>query len=77
MLFSHKNTTQYFKNYVYNRFEERTSLKDKLQCMEQEKKLQEASFDRYKETLKSQKQMNKELLNEILQLRELQETLAK
>jgi hypothetical protein len=45
--------------------------------MEQEKKIQEASFDRYKETLQSQKQMNKELLNEILQLRELQETLAK
>jgi hypothetical protein len=32
---------------------------------------------RYKETLQSQKQMNKELLNEILQLRELQETLTK
>lgn len=45
--------------------------------MEQEKKLQEVSFNRYKETLQSQKQMNKELLDEILQLRELQETLTK
>ena len=45
--------------------------------MEQEKKLQEASFDRYKETLQSQKHMNKELLNEILQLREIKGTLAK
>jgi len=65
------------KSQLKDMFEERTSLRDKLQCMEQERKLQEVSFNRYKETLQSQKQMNKELLNEILQLRELQETLTK
>ena len=65
------------KSQLKDMFEERTSLRDKLQCMEQERKSQEVSFNRYKETLQSQKQMNKELLNEILQLRDLQETLTK
>ena len=58
-------------------FEERVTLKDRLQCMDQERKLQETSLSKYKDILQSQKQMNKELLNEILQLRELQETLTK
>jgi len=58
-------------------FEERITLKDRLHCMEQERKLQESSLSKYKETLQSQKQMNKDLLSEILQLRELQETLTK
>ena len=65
------------KSQLKDMFEERTTLRDKLQCMDQERKIQEISFNRYKETLQSQKQMTKELLNEILQLRELQETLTK
>lgn len=65
------------KSQLKDMFEERSTLRDKLQCMEQERKLQEISLSKYKETLQSQKQMNKELLNEILQLRELQETVAK
>ena len=65
------------KSQLKDMFEERTTLRDKLQCMEQERKLQEISFNKYKETLQSQKQMNKDLLNEVLQLREVQETLTK
>jgi hypothetical protein len=65
------------KSQLKDMFEERTTLRDRLQCLEQERKLQEISLSKYKETLQSQKQMNKELLNEILQLRELQETLTK
>lgn len=65
------------KSQLKDMFEERITLKDRLQCMEQERKLQESSFSKYKETLQSQKQMNKDLLIEILQLRELQETLTK
>ena len=65
------------KSQLKDMFEERSTLRDRLQCMEQERKLQEISLSKYKETLQSQKQMNKELLNEILQLRELQETLTK
>ena len=65
------------KSQLKDMFEERTTLRDRLQCMDQERKLQEASIAKYKETLQSQKQMNKDLLNEILQLRELQETLTK
>lgn len=58
-------------------FEERTTLRDRLQCMDQERKLQEMNLSKYKETLQSQKQMNKDLLDEILQLRESKETLEK
>jgi hypothetical protein len=65
------------KSQLKDMFEVRTTLRDKLQCLEQERKLQEVSLNKYKETLQSQKQMNKDLLNEILQLRELQETLTK
>jgi hypothetical protein len=65
------------KSQLKDMFEERTTLRDRLQCVEQEKKLQDVSLSKYKETLHSQKQMNKDLLNEILQLRELQETLTK
>jgi len=65
------------KSQLKDMFEERITFKDRLQCMEQERKLQESSLSKYKEILQSQKQMNKELLNEILQLRELQETLTK
>lgn len=49
----------------------------RLQTLEQERKLQEISLNKYKETLQSQKQMNKDLLDEILQLRECKETLAR
>lgn len=45
--------------------------------MDQERKLQEMNLSKYKETLQSQKQMNKDLLDEILQLRESKETLEK
>jgi hypothetical protein len=65
------------KSQLKDMFEERSTLRDRLQCMEQERKLQEASLSKYKETLQNQKQMNKDLLNEILQLRELHETLSK
>ena len=65
------------KSQLKDMFEERSTLRDRLQCMEQERKLQEASLNKYKETLQSQKQMNKDLLTEILQLREVQETLTK
>lgn len=65
------------KSQLKDMFEERITLRDKLSCMDQERKLQEASLAKFKETLQSQKQMNSDLLNEILQLRELQETLAK
>lgn len=49
----------------------------RLQQMEQERKQQEISLNKYKETLQSQKQMNKDLLDEILQLRESKETWEK
>ena len=49
----------------------------RLQQMEQERKQQEVSLNKYKETLQSQKQMNKDLLDEILQLRESKETWEK
>lgn len=65
------------KSQLKDMFEERTTLRDKLHCMDQERKLQESSLSKYKETLQNQKQMNKDLLTEILQLRELQETLTK
>lgn len=64
------------KSQLKDMFEERTSLRDSLQCMDKERKLQESSLTKFKETLQSQKQMNKDLLTEILQLRELQETLT-
>lgn len=65
------------KSQLKDMFEERTTLRDRLQCLEQERKLQELSLGKYKETLQSQKQLNKDLLDEILQLRESQETLLK
>jgi hypothetical protein len=65
------------KSQLKDMFEERATLRDRLQCMEQERKLQEISLSKYKETLQGQKQMNKDLLDEILQLRETQETLSK
>lgn len=65
------------KSQLKDMFEERTTMRDRLQCMEQERKLQEMSLSKYKETLQSQKQMNKDLMDEILQLRESQETLLK
>ncbi len=65
------------KSQLKEMFEERITLKESLQIIEKEKKLQEASIVKFKETLQLQKQMNKELLNEILQLRELEETLSK
>lgn len=49
----------------------------RLQQMEQERKQLEVSLNKYKETLQSQKQMNKDLLDEILQLRESKETWEK
>jgi len=68
---------QTLKSQLKDMFEERTTLRDSLACMEKERKLQEASLVKFKETLQSQKQMNKDLLTEILQLRELNETLTK
>lgn len=65
------------KSQLKDMFEERTTLRDKLKCMEQERNLQENSLSKYKETLQAQKQMNKELLNENLQLRESQDTWLK
>jgi chromosome segregation ATPase len=65
------------KSQLKDMFEERTLLRDKLQTMDHERKIQDLSFAKYKETLQNQKQMNKELLNECLQLRELQETVTK
>jgi hypothetical protein len=65
------------KSQLKDMFEERTTLRENLQAMDKERKLQDTSLARFKETLQSQKQMNKDLLNEILQLRELQETLGK
>lgn len=65
------------KSQLKDMFEERITLRDRLQCLEQERKLQEISLGKYKETLQSQKLMNKDLLDEILQLRETQETLNK
>lgn len=58
-------------------FEERVTLRDSIASMEKERKLQESSISKFKETLQNQKQMNKDLLTEILQLRELKETLTK
>jgi hypothetical protein len=65
------------KSQLKDMFEERTTLRDRLQYMENERKLQEISLNKFKETIQNQKQMNKDLLNEILHLRELQETLTK
>ena len=65
------------KSQLKDMFEERTTLRDSLQATDKERKLQDISLAKYKETLQSQKQMNKDLLNEILQLRELQETFVK
>jgi hypothetical protein len=68
---------QALKSQLKDMFEERTTLRDRLQCMENERKTQEISLNKFKETIQNQKQMNKDLLNEILHLRELQETLTK
>ena len=68
---------QALKSQLKDMFEERTTLRDRLQSMENERKMQEISLNKFKETIQNQKQMNKELLNEILHLRELQETLTK
>lgn len=68
---------QALKNQLKDMFEERATLRDNLQAIDKERKLQESSMSKFKETLQSQKQMNKDLLTEILQLRELQETLSK
>jgi hypothetical protein len=68
---------QALKSQLKDMFEERTTMRDRLQCMENERKMQEISLNKFKETIQNQKQMNKDLLNEILHLRELQETLSK
>jgi len=68
---------QALKSQLKDMFEERTTLRDRLQCMENERKMQEVSLNKFKETIQNQKQMNKDLLNEILHLRELQESLTK
>ena len=65
------------KSQLKDMFEERSTLRDSLQCMDKERKLQESSLTKFKETLQNQKIMNKDLLTEILQLRELKETLDK
>ncbi len=62
---------QTLKSQLKDMFEERTTLRDSLACMEKERKLQDSSLMKFKETLQNQKQMNKDLLTEILQLREL------
>ncbi len=68
---------QALKTQLKDMFEERTTLRENLQAMDKERKLQESSLSKFKETLQNQKSMNKDLLTEILQLRELQETLSK
>jgi hypothetical protein len=55
--------------------EEVNTLKDKLNFYENDYKNHESSISKYNETLQSQKQLNKDLLTEILQLRELQAVL--
>lgn len=65
------------KSQLKDMFEERSTLRDSLQCMDKERKLQESSLTKFKETLQNQKIMNKDLLTEILELRELKETLDK
>ena len=65
------------KSQLKDMFEERTKLRDRVQHLDQERKLQDISLANFKDTLFKQKEMNKELFTEILQLRELQETLIR
>lgn len=65
------------KSQLKDMFEERQTLRERCGCMESERRSQEQTLVKFKETIQSQKQMNKELLNEILQLREMQETFHK
>jgi chromosome segregation ATPase len=57
--------------------EEISTLKDKLNFYENDYKNHESNIAKYTDTLQSQKQLNKDLLTEILQLRELQAVLTK
>ena len=57
--------------------EELNQLKVKNNSCENENKANAIQIQTYKDTLNNQKQMNKDLLSEILQLRELQVTLNK
>jgi chromosome segregation ATPase len=65
------------KSQLKDMFEERSKLRDRVHHLDQERKLQDISLANFKETLFKQKEMNKELFTEILQLRELQETLIR
>jgi hypothetical protein len=57
--------------------DEVNQMKVKLSSFDNENKANMITIQNYKETLNNQKQMNKDLLSEILQLRELQVTLTK
>lgn len=72
-----KKELNLLKNQVKDMFEERGILREKVKQFETEKNSLENSLAKYKETLQAQKNLNKDLLNENLQLREQQETWTK
>lgn len=72
-----KKELNLLKNQVKEMFEERGILREKVKQFETERNSLESSLAKYKETLLAQKNLNKDLLNENLQLREQQETWTK
>ncbi|CAF1025792.1 unnamed protein product [Brachionus calyciflorus] len=65
------------KSQIKEMFEERTVLREKVKQYEIDKNSLENSISKYKETLQAQKNLNKDMFNENLQLREHQETWTK